>query len=132
MIRWFLVSWAINAVVLGVVGWLLGGVSFGGSNWTVIWAALVFGLLNTLLKPILKLLSFPLAIVTFGIAWFFVSMLMLWLTTLIISGFHIDGFWNYVWATILVWVVNTIIDALLVRTVGGGGSRASVTPGAAY
>ena len=82
----------------------------------------MFGLLNTFLKPILKLLSFPLAIVTFGIAWFFVSMLMLWLTTLIISGFHIDGFWNYVWATILVWLVNTIIDALLVRTVGGGGS----------
>ena len=59
-------------------------------------------------------------------------MLMLWLTTLIISGFHIDGFGNYVWATILVWVVNTIIDVLLVRTVGSGGSRASVTPGAAY
>jgi putative membrane protein len=128
VIRWFLVSWAINAVVLGVVGWLLGGVSFGGSNWTVIWAALVFGLLNTFLKPILKLISFPLAILTFGIAWFFVSMLMLWLTTLIISGFHIDGFWNYVWATALVWVVNTIIDALLVRTLGGGGSKTPATP----
>ena len=127
MIRWILVSWAINAVVLGVVGWLLSGVSFGGSTSTVIWAALVFGLLNTFLKPILKLLSLPFAIVTLGIAWFFVSMLMLWLTTLIINGFDIDGFWNYVWATILVWVVNTIIDALLVRTVGGGSSVPAAT-----
>jgi len=127
VIRWILVSWAINAVVLGVVGWLLSGVSFGGSTSTVIWAALVFGLLNTFLKPILKLLSLPFAIVTLGIAWFFVSMLMLWLTTLIINGFDIDGFWNYVWATILVWVVNTIIDALLVRTVGGGSSVPAAT-----
>jgi putative membrane protein len=83
-------------------------------------AAAVFGILNTFLKPIARLLTLPLAIITLGIAWFFVSMLMLWLTTLIINGFDIDGFWNYVWATILVWVVNTIIDALLVRTVGGG------------
>ncbi|NUR75050.1 MAG: phage holin family protein [Thermoleophilia bacterium] len=112
MIRWLLVSWASNAVVLGVAGWILSGVSFNGSAWTLIWAALAFGVLNTILKPILKLLTLPLAIVTFGIAWFFVSMLMLWLTDLIIGGFNIDGFWNYVWATIIVWAVNVVLDAL--------------------
>ena len=119
MIRWLLVSWALNAVVLGLVGWLLSGVSFGGSAWTVIWAALVFGILNTILKPILKLITAPLALITLGLAWFFVSMFMLWLTTLIISGFSIHGFWNYVWATALVWVFNTIFDAILLRTPGG-------------
>jgi putative membrane protein len=119
VIRWLLVSWALNAVVLGLVGWLLSGVSFGGSAWTVIWAALVFGILNTILKPILKLLTAPLALITLGLAWFFVSMFMLWLTTLIISGFSIHGFWNYVWATALVWVFNTIFDAILLRTPGG-------------
>ena len=119
MIRWLLVSWALNAVVLGLVGWLLSGVTFGGSAWTVIWAALVFGILNTILKPILKLITAPLALITLGLAWFFVSMFMLWLTTLIISGFSIHGFWNYVWATALVWVFNTIFDAILLRTPGG-------------
>jgi len=119
VIRWLLVSWALNAVVLGLVGWLLSGVSFGGSAWTVIWAALVFGILNTILKPILKLITAPLALITLGLAWFFVSMFMLWLTTLIISGFSIHGFWNYVWATALVWVFNTIFDAILLRTPGG-------------
>jgi putative membrane protein len=112
VIRWLLLSWALNAVVLGITGWILSGVSFGGSGWTLIWAALVFGILNTILKPILKLLTLPLAIVTLGIAWFFVSMLMLWLTDLIIGGFNIDGFWNYVWATIIVWAVNLVLDAL--------------------
>ena len=112
MVRWLVTSWAVNAVALGVAAWLLHGVSVNGSAWTLIWAALVFGLLNTILKPILKLITFPLALVTFGIAWFFVSLLMLWLTDKIIGGFSIDGFWNYVWATIIVWAVNVVIDNL--------------------
>jgi len=61
---------------------------------------------------VLKVITFPLALVTFGLAWFFVSMLMLWLTQTIINGFDIHGFWNYVWATILVWAVNMVVDAV--------------------
>lgn len=112
MVRWLLVSWAVNAIVLGIVGWILGSVTFHGSTATVIWSALVFGILNTVLKPVLKVITFPLALVTFGLAWFFVSMLMLWLTQTIINGFDIHGFWNYVWATILVWAVNMVVDAV--------------------
>ncbi len=110
MVRWLLVSWVVNAVVLGLVGWILGSVTFHGSTSTVIWSALVFGILNTVLKPVLKLVTLPLALVTFGLAWFFVSMFMLWLTQKIINGFDIHGFWNYVWATILVWAVNVVVD----------------------
>lgn len=112
VVRWLLVSWAVNAIVLGVVGWILGSVTFHGSTWTVIWSALVFGILNTVLKPVLKLITLPLALVTFGLAWFFVSMLMLWLTQGIINGFDIHGFWSYVWATILVWAVNLVVDVV--------------------
>lgn len=113
MIRWLLVSWAVNAIVLGIVGWILGSVTFHGSTSTVIWSALVFGILNTVLKPILLFVTLPLALVTFGLAWFFVSMLMLWLTQKIINGFDITGgFWSYVLATILVWAVNMIVDAV--------------------
>jgi putative membrane protein len=112
VVRWLLVSWAVNAIVLGMVGWILGSVTFHGSTSTVIWSALVFGILNTVLKPVLKVITFPLALVTFGLAWFFVSMLMLWLTQTIINGFDIHGFWNYVWATILVWAVNMVVDAV--------------------
>jgi putative membrane protein len=113
VIRWILVSWAANAVALGVTGLVLNGVSFNHSFWTLVLAAAVFGVLNTILKPIMKLLTLPLAIVTLGIAWFFVSMLMLWLTDLIVGKFDIDGFWNYVWATIIVWIVNVLLDAIL-------------------
>ena len=112
MIRWLAVSWAANVVVLGVTGWLLHGVTFHGSGWTLVWSALVFGVLNTFLKPVLKLLTFPVAVLTLGVAWFFVSLFMLWLTQSIIGGFEIHGFWNFVWATIIVWVVNLVVDWL--------------------
>jgi putative membrane protein len=96
--------------VLGITAGLLHGVSVNDSFWTLVWAALVFGILNTILKPILKLITFPLAVITLGIVWFFVSMFMLWLTDLIVGAFDIDGFWNYVWATIIVWIVNLVVD----------------------
>jgi putative membrane protein len=115
MIRWLLVSWATNAVVLGITGLILHGVSFNHSAWTLIWAAAVFGVLNTILKPILKLVTLPFALLTLGIAWFFVSLLMLWLTAAIVGAFSIDGFWNYVWATIIIWALNIVVDALLGR-----------------
>jgi putative membrane protein len=120
MLRWLLLSWAVNAVVLGVTGWLLSGVTFHGSAWTVIIAAAVFGILNTVLKPVLKLLTFPFAIVTLGIAWFFVSLFMLWLTVVIVPDFSIDGFWNYVWATVIIWALNMVVDAVLSPSRGDG------------
>jgi putative membrane protein len=125
VIRWLFVSWLANAVVLGITGWILSGVTFHGSGWTLIWSALVFGVLNTVLKPILKLLTLPFAVLTLGIAWFFVSMLMLWLTQLIIGGFDIHGFWNYVWATIIVWAVNLAIDLLFRGEHGRAGAPAT-------
>jgi putative membrane protein len=107
-----LLSWAVNALVLAFVAWVFSSVSFD-DNTDLIVAAAVFGILNTILKPIALLLTLPLAIVTLGIAWFFVAMFMLWLTQAIVSGFHIDGFWTYVGATIIVWLANLVLDYVL-------------------
>jgi putative membrane protein len=110
--RWLLVSWATNAVALAVAGALLGGVSFHGSFSAVIVAAAVFGVLNTILKPIMRLLTLPLAVVTLGVAWFFVSLMMLWLTDVLVHNFSISGFWDYVWATVIVWAANLVLDLI--------------------
>jgi uncharacterized membrane protein YvlD (DUF360 family) len=59
------------------------------------------------------LITLPLAILTLGLAWFGVSMLMLYLTDLIVKGFDVDGFWTYVGATIVIWLLNMAIDVLL-------------------
>lgn len=103
------ISWLTNALVLGVVTAVLTGVRVRNAG-SLLEAAAVFGVLNTLLKPLLRLLTLPLAILTFGIAWFFVSLLMLILTRAIVDGFHIHGFWTLVEATLIVWVVNLVLD----------------------
>jgi putative membrane protein len=102
-------SWIANAVVLLIVTAVLSGVevdTFGH----LIWAALLFGVLNTILKPILRALTLPLAFITLGLIWFCVAMLMLWLTAVLIDGFAIHGFRSLVWATIVVWAVNVVLD----------------------
>lgn len=103
------ISWLTNALVLLVVTVLLTGVTASGVG-AVLVAAAVFGVLNTILKPLLRLVTLPLAIFTLGIAWFFVSMLMLVITKALVSGFDISGFWTLVGATLIVWVVNVLLD----------------------
>jgi putative membrane protein len=103
------ISWFTNALVLAIVAALLSRVTVKNVG-ALLAAAAVFGVLNTLLKPLLRLVTLPLAILTFGIAWFFVSLLMLLLTKAIVGGFHIHGFWTLVEATLIVWVVNLVLD----------------------
>jgi putative membrane protein len=105
-----LVAWAVDAAALAVAAWIFSGISVGGSAGTLIFAALVFGLLATFVKPVLKLLTFPLALVTLGVAWFFVAMFILWLTDAIVSGFRIGGFWTLVGGTVVVWAVGAAAD----------------------
>jgi putative membrane protein len=107
-----LLSWGLNALTLAIVGWTFTTVDTGNFK-QLLAAAAIFGILNTILKPILKLLTLPLAVITLGIIWFFVAMLMLAITSWIVPGFAIHGFWALVWATIAVWVVNVILEFLL-------------------
>jgi putative membrane protein len=92
-----------------VVAAVLSGVHVDDAG-SLLLAAAVFGVLNTALKPLLRLLTLPLAILTLGIAWFFVSMLMLVITKSIVHGFQIHGFWTLVSATLIVWLVNVVLD----------------------
>jgi putative membrane protein len=105
------ISWLTNAIVLGITAALLSGVTVSSAG-SLLLAAAVFGILNTILKPLLRLVTLPLAILTLGIAWFFVSLLMLVITKAIVSGFEINGFWTLVEATLIVWLVNMVLDFL--------------------
>jgi len=105
------ISWLTNALVLGLVAAILSRVTVSSAG-SLLVAAAVFGVLNTLLKPLLRFATLPLAILTLGIAWFFVSLLMLLATRALVSGFEIRGFWALVEATIIVWLVNVALDLL--------------------
>ena len=102
-------SWVANAVVLAIVTGVLSGVEVDSAG-DLIRAALLFGILNTIVKPFISLLTLPLAVITLGLIWFGVAMLMLWLTDVLVDGFDIHGFRSLVWATIIVWAVNVVLD----------------------
>jgi putative membrane protein len=105
-----IVAWAVDAAALALAAWIFAGISVGDSAGTLVLAALVYGLLAAFVKPVLKLLTLPLAILTLGIAWFFLAMFILWLTDAIVGGFRIDGFWTLVGGTVVVWAVGAVAD----------------------
>ncbi len=104
-------SWIANAIALVVVGALFSGINFDGVS-SLLVAAALFGVLNTILKPVLKAITFPFAVITLGIVWYLVAMAMLGLTALLVGGFHINSFWSLVEGTLVIWVVNVVLDVV--------------------
>jgi putative membrane protein len=110
-----LIGWGVNILALIVVEWLFDSVQIG--RWgPLLLGAAVLGIANAFLKPILTILTFPLIVVTLGLSYFALNILMLALAEWIAPDFSIDGFWTYVGAAIVIWLVNwvlySVFDAL--------------------
>ena len=110
-----LIHWALNVLALLVADWVFDGFSIE-RWWPVLLAGAVLGLANVFLKPLVTFIALPLILLTFGIAYFFVNVVMLLFTEWVTPDFSIDGFWTYVGATIVIWLVNwivwTVVDAV--------------------
>ena len=107
-----LVAWGINILALLVADWLFD--SFTVERWgPIILAGAVLGLANVFLKPLVTFIALPLILLTFGIAYFFVNVVMLLFTEWVTPDFSIDGFWTYVGATIVIWLVNWIVSQVV-------------------
>jgi len=115
VLRRLVVTWLFNIVALWVAAELLSGIGYDDNEWVLVIAALVFSLANIFVKPIVILFTLPLVILTLGVALFFVNLLMLYLTSWVVDDFTIDSFGAAVLATIIVWVVNVILEALFER-----------------
>jgi putative membrane protein len=102
VLRRFLVTWAFNLVALWVAAVLLSGIDYDGF-WVLVGASLVFSVVNIFVRP--------LVIITLGIALFFINLFMLYLTSWIVDDFTIDSFWWAILATIIVWIVNAVLEA---------------------
>ncbi len=102
----------INAAALWVCDWLFDGVTIddGGS---LLFAAIVLGVINTLLKPVLVILSIPFIIVTLGLFLLLLNIALLGLTDWIVSGFDISGFWTYTGCVFVIWLVNTVFEQFM-------------------
>jgi putative membrane protein len=122
MALFFLLAWVANIVALAVTDWIFSGVTIDG------WAAFLIGgavlaIANTILKPILTLLTLPIVIITLGLFLFVINIAMLALAEWIAPNFSIDGFWTYVGATIVVWFVNYVLYGIFGLREGSKSSR---------
>jgi putative membrane protein len=100
-----------NLAALWVASEIFDEMTYGDSFWVLVAAAVVFTIVNWIVKPIVAILSIPLIILTLGVAYFFVNVLMLLLTDWVVPDFEAGGFWTLVGATIIIWLVNVVIGA---------------------
>ena len=105
----------VNALALWVANAIWDSVSLHGF-WAYFIGALVLGIANAVLKPILAILTLPLIIVTLGLFYLLINIAMVALAEWIAPNFSIDGFWTYVGVVIVIWAVNLVahwaIDAV--------------------
>ncbi|MEU6361907.1 phage holin family protein [Streptomyces albidoflavus] len=118
----FLVKTLANAAALLVAVWLLNDITLTGDSTgnkaiTLIVVALIFGLVNFLVKPVVKVLTFPLFVLTLGLITLVVNALMLMLTSWLAGqfdlSFHVDGFWTAVLGGLIISVVSWALNVAL-------------------
>ena len=112
---WLVVTAGINVLALIFVNWLFDSVGIRGF-WSYALGALALTLGNAFLKPVLAALTLPLIVVTFGLAYFALNVVMLALAEWVAPHFVVNGFWTYVGATIVIWLVNVAMAGLFNRT----------------
>jgi len=108
----FLVFWAVNTLSLWVADDLFDGISFDTPQSLFI-AGLLLGVVNTLLRPLLLILTLPLSILTLGVFVLMINALMLLLVAWLVPGFIVDGFWSGFWVAIFVAVFSFILNSLI-------------------
>ena len=113
----FLIRLLVNAAALWVATRFVTGVTYTGALLPIIGVALVFGVINAIIRPILKFFTFPLLILTLGLFTFVLNGLMLWLTSSVSGrlglGFHVDGFWPAFWGALVVSIVSAVLGSLV-------------------
>ena len=109
-----LLGWAINAGVLLLLPYLLPAVQVE-DFWTALLVALVLGLLNAIVRPVLVLLTLPITVLTLGLFLFVINGLTFWLVARMLDGFTVTGFWWAVLAALLYSVISSFVSSMLLR-----------------
>ena len=118
----FLLSVVLNVAALGVATWLLSGITLtadttGQSVLAMVVVAVIFGVVNAVVRPVVKFFTFPLILLTLGLLVFVINALMLLLTSWVSGqiglGFHVSGFWTAVLGALVVTVATWLLELLL-------------------
>jgi putative membrane protein len=111
----YLLKLGVSAVSLWVAVQLIGGLEVDGGAWNYIWIALVFGVVNTFVGKVVKLVSLPFILMSFGFALFLINALMLELTDALVPSFHVEGFGSALLGALIVSVVSMVLNLTVVK-----------------
>ena len=109
-----LLTWIINAAALMALPYLMHSVQVTNIG-TALIAALVLGLVNTLVRPLLVLLTLPVTLVTLGLFILVINALLFWFVAEVVEGFHVAGFWSAMGAAILYSIISWALSTLLLK-----------------
>ncbi len=109
-----LLIWLINTVALFALPWLMDSIQIDSFS-TALFAALVLALVNTLIRPILLVLTLPFTVLTLGLFIFVINGLMFWAASEMVAGFHVAGFMSAVLGALLYSVISWALSALLIN-----------------
>ena len=110
MVLWLLAKLAINSFALWLASQVVSGVTFTGTTLQLVGVALVFGIVNTLIKPLLFLLTLPVTVITLGLFALVINALMLLLTSALVGDYHVDGFVTALLASLLISMSSTVLN----------------------
>lgn len=108
-----LLRWLVLAAAIWLATWLVPGVVVEGEWQTYFWVALIFGLVNALVGPVLRLLTFPLTLLTLGLFALVVNAALLGITAKITEHLSVDGFWSAVLGALVVSLVSMVLNRLV-------------------
>jgi putative membrane protein len=103
------IRWAVLAFSMWVATLVVPGITVNGGVGTYLWVALLFGLINSVFGSIIKVLTFPVSIVTFGLFLFVVNAAMLSLTARWSEKLEVTGFWSALLASLIISVITTVL-----------------------
>lgn len=109
----FIIKVLVNAAALWVAARFVPGIELTADIWQILLIALVFGLINTFLKPVLKVLSLPVIILTLGLFAIIVNVILLAITAGLMDGLTIDGFLPALLGAIVISIVSAILNAII-------------------
>jgi putative membrane protein len=114
MIRVFILRWLVNFLGLWAAAELMtGSIDYNDKIRVLIIAALIFSIVNAVIRPLVVLLSLPAIVLTLGFFTLLINAFMLFLVTKIYPSFHLRSFWTAVVATVIIWIVNYLLTELL-------------------
>lgn len=106
-----LLRWLFSAMSLMLVTYLVPGIVVA-SFYSALWAALVIGFANALVRPILVILTLPINILTLGLFTLVINALLFWLASTVVKGFAVSGFWPAFWGALATSVISSILNGI--------------------